>query len=73
MNANIPLALSPSMKMWTEARPDEAEAFLTMVPLGRVGDCEKDIGRAVAFLVGPDAGYITGMTMMLDGGQAFLR
>jgi NAD(P)-dependent dehydrogenase (short-subunit alcohol dehydrogenase family) len=61
------------MKMWTEARPDEAEAFLKMVPLGRVGDCEKDIGRAVAFLVGPDAGYITGTTMMLDGGQAFLR
>jgi len=73
VNAIIPLALSPSMKMWTEVRPEEAEAFLKMVPLGRVGDCEKDIGRAVAFLVGPDAGYITGTTMMLDGGQAFLR
>jgi NAD(P)-dependent dehydrogenase (short-subunit alcohol dehydrogenase family) len=29
-----------------------------------------DIGRAVVFLVGPDAGYLTGATIPLDGGQA---
>jgi NAD(P)-dependent dehydrogenase (short-subunit alcohol dehydrogenase family) len=43
------------------------------VPLQRGGDCERDVGRAVAMLVGPDAGYITGSTLMLDGGQAYLR
>jgi len=56
-----------------KARPEEAEAFLKMVPVGRVGDCEIDIGRAVVFLVGPDSGYITGATLPLDGGQSFLR
>ncbi len=40
------------------------------IPLGRIGDCEQDIGRAVVFLVGPDAGYLSGATIPLDGGQA---
>jgi NAD(P)-dependent dehydrogenase (short-subunit alcohol dehydrogenase family) len=73
VNAILPLALSPGMEGWVSARPEESRAFLSTVPLGRVGDCEKDIGRAVVFLVGPDAGYVTGASLLLDGGQAFLR
>jgi 3-oxoacyl-[acyl-carrier protein] reductase len=37
--------------------------------LGRLGDPETDVGVAVAFLVGPDAGYITGQTLAIDGGH----
>ncbi len=73
VNAIIPLAMSPGMQMWTELRPEEAEAFMATVPLRRGGDCERDIGRAVVMLVGPDSGYITGTTLMLDGGQGYLR
>jgi len=69
----IPLAMSPGMQMWTEMVPDEARAFMQTVPLRRGGDCEKDVGRAVAMLCGDDAAYITGTTIMLDGGQAYLR
>ncbi len=69
----VPLALSPAMAWWTENRPEESAAFLATVPLGRAGDCERDIGRAVVSLVGPDLGYVTGSTLMLDGGQAYLR
>jgi len=65
--------MSPAMDAWTAAYPQEAAALLRLVPLGRVGDCEVDIGRAVAFLCGPDARYITGHTLPLDGGEAFLR
>jgi len=73
VNAIIPLANSPGMEGWTKAFADEAEKFLATIPLGRVGDCETDIGRAVVALVGPDLGYVTGTTLMLDGGQAYLR
>jgi meso-butanediol dehydrogenase/(S,S)-butanediol dehydrogenase/diacetyl reductase len=69
----IPLAMSPGMVMWTEMVPDEAHAFMETVPLRRGGDCEQDIGRAVAMLCSDDAAYITGTTIMLDGGQAYLR
>jgi meso-butanediol dehydrogenase/(S,S)-butanediol dehydrogenase/diacetyl reductase len=73
VNAIIPLANSPGMDAWTKIFPDEAEKFLATIPLGRVGDCEDDVGRAVVALVGPDFGYVTGTTLMLDGGQAYLR
>lgn len=70
VNAVAPHALSPGLKWWTEHNPEEAAEFIRTIPLGRIGDCESDIGRAVAFLVGPDAGYLTGATIPLDGGQA---
>lgn len=55
---------------------EDPEAFARTrdaTALGRVGDPETDIGRAVAFLVGPDAGFITGTSIALDGGKSFVR
>jgi NAD(P)-dependent dehydrogenase (short-subunit alcohol dehydrogenase family) len=70
VNAVAPHAASPGYLRWAEANPAEAEEFCASVPLRRVGDCEDDIGRAVAMLCGPDARYLTGATVPLDGGQA---
>lgn len=65
-----PHAMSTGMEKWIEHNPEEAEAFFRTIPLGRVGDCERDIGRAVAMLASDEAGYLTGATIPLDGGQA---
>ncbi|EIF43483.1 MAG: NAD(P)-dependent dehydrogenase (short-subunit alcohol dehydrogenase family) [Zhongshania aliphaticivorans] len=73
VNCIMPLAMSPAMSRWVEGGGDDVEDFLSTVPLGRVGDCEEDVGRVVVFLCGPDASYITGHTLPIDGGQAFLR
>lgn len=70
-NNIAPHALSPGLKWWTETNPEEAEEFLASIPMGRIGDCEGDIGRAVVALVGPDLRYLTGATLPLDGGQAY--
>ena len=71
VNTVAPHALSPGLKAWIEANPAEAKEFFKTIPLGRVGDCEEDIGAAVLFLVSPAARYITGTVIPLDGGQAF--
>ncbi|MBQ9367105.1 MAG: 3-oxoacyl-ACP reductase FabG [Victivallales bacterium] len=42
-------------------------AFIQQVPLARAGKPE-DIAGAVAFLTGPDASYITGHVICVDGG-----
>lgn len=70
VNCIAPLALSPGLERWVASSPAEAEAFLSTVPLGRIGDCRDDIGSAVAWIVGPAARYLTGATVPLDGGQA---
>ncbi len=70
VNAIAPHALSPGLKWWTETNPEEAAEFVASIPMGRIGDCEQDIGRAVVSLVGPDLRYLTGATIPLDGGQA---
>ena len=44
------------------------EALLTQIPLGRLGQPE-DIAHAVAFLAGPQAAYITGTELHVNGGM----
>ncbi|MCX5998417.1 MAG: SDR family NAD(P)-dependent oxidoreductase [Chloroflexi bacterium] len=70
VNAICPLADSPG---WEKAPPGSLKMTLRSVPLGRMGDPEKDIGRAVVFLASADSDYITGHTMTVDGGQTILR
>jgi NAD(P)-dependent dehydrogenase (short-subunit alcohol dehydrogenase family) len=41
------------------------------VPLGRPGDA-REMAELVAFLCGPGAGYVTGATMLADGGMALM-
>ncbi len=43
-------------------------ALLGQVPLGRLGSPE-DVAAAVAFLAGPEASYITGETLHVNGGM----
>jgi NAD(P)-dependent dehydrogenase (short-subunit alcohol dehydrogenase family) len=71
INVNVvcPFANSPGIQQWAEAFPEEMKQQLTKVAVGRVGDCEMDIGRAVVFLASPDSDYVTGQTIMVDGGQ----
>jgi 3-oxoacyl-[acyl-carrier protein] reductase len=42
-------------------------ARVAMIPAGRIGD-PAEFGAACAFLCGAQAGYITGMNFLLDGG-----
>ncbi len=73
VNAICPLSLTPSMQEWHTNNPELSKIMLDSIPLGRIGDAEQDIGRAVAFLAGPDSDYVTGTTTMVDGGQTILH
>jgi 3-oxoacyl-[acyl-carrier protein] reductase len=53
----------------TRQLPDvQKEALLKQIPLGRLGRAE-EIAQAVAFLASPQAGYITGTTLHVNGGM----
>lgn len=46
----------------------QTAAILSQIPLGRMG-AAADIAHAVAFLASPQAGYITGTTVHVNGGM----
>ena len=49
--------------------PEDAKAALAgQIALGRLGE-PSDIAKAVAFLAGPSAAYITGETLHVNGGM----
>jgi NAD(P)-dependent dehydrogenase (short-subunit alcohol dehydrogenase family) len=74
-----PLAISPGFGEFARSvtkgeASDEMEQSVTAdVLLGRFGDPELDIGRAVVYLASADGRYITGSTLMVDGGYNYLR
>jgi 3-oxoacyl-[acyl-carrier protein] reductase len=47
---------------------DNRKALMAQVPLGRLGSAD-DVAHAVAFLASPQAGYITGETLHVNGGM----
>ena len=51
--------------------PERDAAYAAMYadhPLGRGGDAEHDIAPVIAFLLSDASGYVTGQTLMADGG-----
>jgi NAD(P)-dependent dehydrogenase (short-subunit alcohol dehydrogenase family) len=72
VNAICPFALSEAAKSHFDGRPEDLEAAYASLSIPGSGDPELDIGRAAVFLAGPDASFITGCTLMVDGGGSFL-
>lgn len=75
INVNLisPIANSPGVRAWAKVQPEYYEAVKSKIPMGRFGDVEKDIGRVAVFLASDDSQYITGQTIMVDGGSLMLR
>jgi NAD(P)-dependent dehydrogenase (short-subunit alcohol dehydrogenase family) len=74
VNAICPLADTPGFAEFEEAAPGAvAEQVLPAIPLGRLGDAENDVGRAVVYLASGDGSFVTGTTLMVDGGYNYLR
>ena len=54
--------------MTRELPEEQRDALTAQIPLNKLGD-PQDIANAVAFLASPEAGYITGETINVNGGM----
>lgn len=68
----MPAAEGPAHEAWKKMDPEGYRGTLEKVPLGRFGDPERDIGRAVVFLCSDDAAYTTGLILPVDGGSTWV-
>jgi 2-hydroxycyclohexanecarboxyl-CoA dehydrogenase len=73
VNVVCPAAWSPGAEAYRDQDPARWEQVQRAIPLRRFGDPYSDIGRAVVALASDDLHYLTGATIMLDGGQVMLR
>ena len=67
MNAICPGYINTEM---VQAVPKDVleKSILPLIPVGRLGEPE-EIARAVLFLAAEEAGFITGSTLSINGGQ----
>ena len=69
VNCLAPVAVTPALDKAFAANPDLRPRIEARTPLRRLGDPEADIGGVVAFLASDAAGYVTGQTVVCDGGS----
>jgi 3-oxoacyl-[acyl-carrier protein] reductase len=50
---------------------DQKSRILTAVPAGRMGEAS-EIAAAVLYLASPEAGYVTGAVLHVNGGMAMI-
>ena len=53
---------------FADTSDEHQRRMLASIPMGRYAEPE-EVGWAVRFLASPEAGYITGQTLIVDGGQ----
>jgi NAD(P)-dependent dehydrogenase (short-subunit alcohol dehydrogenase family) len=71
VNALCPFVLSEAAAAEFAKVPGQLEGIYEQLSIPRSGDPVRDVGRAAVFLAGPDAAYITGCSLMVDGGGTF--
>lgn len=64
-----PLAMTPAMEKAYEENPQLEGRLRKLIPLGRMGDPAADVAPVIEFLVGDASRYITGQTIVVDGGR----
>jgi NAD(P)-dependent dehydrogenase (short-subunit alcohol dehydrogenase family) len=76
ITVNCVCPVSAAHRMPPGDDPDRAAVFAATYasqPIPRDGDAEHDIGPVVAFLLSDASRYVTGQTLMADGGAIMLR
>ncbi len=71
INVNVvcPLAWTAQLEKFQDEYPDAFAANVHMPPMGHYGNVETEIGRVVVQLANPDFKFMSGETLVLEGGM----
>lgn len=68
VNSVAPGAIRTAINRSAWATEDSLDRLLQMIPYGRIGEAE-DVGNAIVWLCSDAADYVTGTTLVVDGGM----
>jgi 3-oxoacyl-[acyl-carrier protein] reductase len=69
VNCIAPVAESPALTTAFAGDPELRDAVAARTALRRIGDPERDIGPVAVFLAGDGSSFVTGQTIVCDGGS----
>lgn len=69
VNGIAPGMIATKMTAVTTEHPERLQAALTSISLGRLG-LPRDVANAALYLASPLASYVTGQTLIVDGGRS---
>jgi NAD(P)-dependent dehydrogenase (short-subunit alcohol dehydrogenase family) len=72
VNAIAPSAMTPAQEAYLQREPHMRAYLIARSPLRRMGEAVSDIGCAAAFLIGPDSRFVSGQTLVVNGGALML-
>lgn len=72
VNTVAPCAVAtPQLVHFIETKPDLAQRFIDMIPMGRPGEVE-EVASMVGYLALPEAAFVTGQVISVNGGSTML-
>lgn len=71
VNAIAPGTVNSASRLEYMSDPAVKQMILQKIPMGRIGE-ESEVAGAVSYLLGPDAGFVTGHVLVLDGGTTVI-
>jgi NAD(P)-dependent dehydrogenase (short-subunit alcohol dehydrogenase family) len=72
VNAIAPVAMTPAMGKFFDAQPEMKDYIATGASLRRIGEPEADVGPVLNFLIGPNSAFVTGQTLLVNGGATMI-
>ena len=69
VNCIAPVAVTPALERAFVANPELRARLESRTALARLGDAERDIGSVAVFLASDAASFVTGQTIVCDGGS----
>jgi len=72
VNSIAPVAMTPAMGEFFQAQPEMRKYIESGAALRRIGDPEADVGPVLNFLIGPNSAFLTGQTLLVNGGATMV-
>lgn len=71
VNVIFPAIVTEQLASWMAGSPERRQAMESQIPVGYIGEAERDLGPVIVFLASDASRYLTGHPFFIDGGAGY--